>query len=100
MERHVRVALSSPHRAVEVSSTRRSELVPRERGAGSSSQSGARPVQEDQRVTHSQVVPGGSCASEGGEIPHIEMICPGGRRSETLPPATPSTTSSIRTQTP
>jgi hypothetical protein len=57
--------LSSPSQVAEVSTTRRSEPVAREKGAGSSSQPGARPAREDQRDTRSQAAPSGSHASDG-----------------------------------
>jgi hypothetical protein len=59
----------SPHRAMEVSSSRRPEPTVREKGAGLSSQSGARPFQEDQRVSRSHTVPGGPGAFEGRRDP-------------------------------
>jgi hypothetical protein len=54
----------SPRQAVEVSLSRRPELATREKGAGSSSQSRARPIREDQRVIRSHTMPGVPCASE------------------------------------
>jgi hypothetical protein len=72
---------ASPHQAVEVSSSWRLEPAIREKGVGSSSQLGARPAREDQRVTRFQAALGARAPPRGGGILHTGMIRPSSRWS-------------------
>jgi hypothetical protein len=63
------LSMPSPPHEVEVTSLRWPEPAAREKGVGSSSQSEARPIREDQRVTRSHKGPCGPGTSEGRRHP-------------------------------
>jgi hypothetical protein len=77
---------SLPPRAIEVSSSRRTQMAARDKNVGSSSRQVARPSREDQRTVRPHVAPSWTGASESQRTaPRQANPPPPPRRSEERP---------------